>query len=128
MKNYNFKRGWFRSHDLFFCNNLCIMNLRNWQQITYHTLSFMSLLWQQCQLKYLLTAELMEPHSWTCFHFKTDVRTKTFPLHCSFLTLLNSVSEMDRGIQIILNIKKIFLNTIYPSKVEISEKEKYIFF
>lgn len=35
---------------------------------------------------------------------------------------------MDRGIQIILNIKKIFLNTIYPSKVEISEKEKYIFF
>lgn len=62
MKNYNFKRSWFRGHDPIFCNNLCITNLRNWQQITYHTLSFMSLVRQQCQLKDLLTAEQMEPH------------------------------------------------------------------
>lgn len=104
MKNYSFKRSWFRSHDLIFCNNLCIMNLRNWQQITYHTLSFMSLVWQQCQLKYLLTAELMEPHSWICFHSKIDV--------CTIVCTDN------------FGHQKIFLNTIYPSKMEISEREK----
>lgn len=106
----------------------CITNLRNWQQITYHTLSFMSLVRQQCQLKYLLTAEQMEPHRWKCFHSKIDVCSKTSPLHCSFLTLLNSVSEMDGGIHIILDKEKIFLNSIFPRKMEIPEKGKYTFF
>lgn len=126
MKNYSFKKSWFRSHDLIFCNNLCIMNLRNWQQITYHTLGFMSLVWQQCQLKYLLTAELMEPHSWICFHSKIDVCTKTFPLYCSFLTLLNSVSEIDRGIQIILDIKKSFWIPFILAKWKYLREKKYI--